>query len=228
MGPSHKADASLRLPAPSLLVVPQETGAETRKLSCTYMLSGIASDQGLSADVSDVIAWFVLRCHSRSEDLRRPATPEAARLGRSGGSGQGRIIGRISSERVPLQMPPSATFALPPSCPFDRHRVGGCPLTPATPPCVRRARRFEMVTLACIRQIREPERVEIGRGKRDGLGVGELQGATSATGRVPRQLGSTPSAKRAARRRVVFHCRQRAIRSRTRTQPVSDPRTRGV
>jgi hypothetical protein len=39
---------------------------------------------------------------------------DAARLGRSGGSGQGRIIGRISSERVALRMP-SASFALLPS-----------------------------------------------------------------------------------------------------------------
>jgi hypothetical protein len=52
---------------------------------------------------------------------------------------------------------------------LDRHRGSGCPLTPATPPCVRvRTRRFEMVTLARILQIREPERFEIGRGKRDG------------------------------------------------------------
>jgi hypothetical protein len=29
-------------------------------------------------------------------------------LGRSGGGGQGGIIGRVSSERVPLRMPPSA------------------------------------------------------------------------------------------------------------------------
>jgi hypothetical protein len=51
---------------------------------------------------------------------------------------------------------------------FDRHRGSGCPLTPATPPCVRvRTRRFEMVTLARI-QMRKPERVEIGVGKRDG------------------------------------------------------------
>src|SRR6516225_8627778 len=46
--------------------------------------------------------------------------------------------------------------------PFDRHRGSGCPLTPATPPCVRdRTRRFEMVTLAHILQIREPERREV-------------------------------------------------------------------
>jgi predicted nucleic acid-binding OB-fold protein len=52
---------------------------------------------------------------------------------------------------------------------FDRHRGGGHPPTPATPPCVRvRTRRFEMVTLVPIRQMREAERVEIGRGKRDG------------------------------------------------------------
>ena len=52
---------------------------------------------------------------------------------------------------------------------FDRHRGSGCPLTPATPPCVRvRTRRFEMVTLTRILQIRETERFKIGRGKRDG------------------------------------------------------------
>ena len=51
----------------------------------------------------------------------------------------------------------------------DRHRGSGCPLTPATPPCVRvRTRRFEMVTLTRILQIRETERFKIGRGKRDG------------------------------------------------------------
>ena len=52
---------------------------------------------------------------------------------------------------------------------FDRHRGSGRPLTPATPPCVRvRTRRFEMVTLTRILQIRETERFKIGRGKRDG------------------------------------------------------------
>src|SRR5215472_14683979 len=52
---------------------------------------------------------------------------------------------------------------------FDRHRGSGCPLTPTTPPCVRvRTRRFERVTLTCILQMREPERVKIRVGKRDG------------------------------------------------------------
>ncbi len=37
--------------------------------------------------------------------------------------------------------------------PFDRHRGGGRPPTPATPPCVRvRTRRFESVTLTFLEQ----------------------------------------------------------------------------
>jgi hypothetical protein len=52
---------------------------------------------------------------------------------------------------------------------LDRHRGSGCPLTPATPPCVRvRTRRFELVALTRILQIRETERFKVGRGKRDG------------------------------------------------------------
>jgi hypothetical protein len=66
-------------------------------MSYLYMLSGIASGCGLSADVAVIRAWFVL---SWPLPWRRPATPEASRLGRRGGGGQGRIIGRISSERV--------------------------------------------------------------------------------------------------------------------------------
>src|SRR5262249_11004290 len=42
----------------------------------------------------------------------RPATPEAVRLGRSRGSSQGRTIGRTTSVRVRLRMPPSAPFSL--------------------------------------------------------------------------------------------------------------------
>jgi hypothetical protein len=38
-----------------------------------------------------------------------------------------------------------------PTTPFERHRGGGHPPTPATPPCVRvRTRRFELVALAPI------------------------------------------------------------------------------
>jgi hypothetical protein len=75
--------------------------------------------------------------------------------------------------------------------PFDRHRGGGHQPTPATPPCVRvRTRRFEMVTLVHILQIRESERFEIGCGKRDGygLGVGEVPGTAAATGCVASQF----------------------------------------
>ena len=58
---------------------------------------------------------------------------------------------------------------LPDKSTLDRHRGGGHPPTPATPPCVRvRTRRFEMVTLVHILQIRESERFEIGGGKLDG------------------------------------------------------------
>ena len=62
---------------------------------------------------------------------------------------------------------------------LDRHRGGGYPPTPATPPCVRvRTRRFELVTLAPIDQCRKSERFEVGIGKphREGLGPGEYQG----------------------------------------------------
>src|ERR1039458_10455567 len=47
----------------------------------------------------------------------------------------------------------------------DRHRGGGHPPTPATPPCVRvRTRRLELVTLASIDQRWKSERFEeIGR-----------------------------------------------------------------
>src|SRR5271157_1735129 len=44
----------------------------------------------------------------------------------------------------------------------DRHRGGGHPPTPATPPCVRvRTRRFETVTLTLLEQCRKTERFEV-------------------------------------------------------------------
>ena len=53
-----------------------------------------------------------------------------------------------------------------PSIPSDRHRGGGHPPTPATPPCVRvRTRRFELVTLTAIDQGRKSKRFEVGVGK---------------------------------------------------------------
>ena len=45
---------------------------------------------------------------------------------------------------------------------IDRHRGGGLPPTPATPPCIRvRTRRFETVTLTFFEQCRKSERFEI-------------------------------------------------------------------
>src|SRR5215472_16225417 len=69
-----------------------------------------------------------------------------------------------------------------PESPFDRHRGGGHPPTPATPPCVRvRTRRFELVALTPIDQRRKAERFEVGIGKphRKGFGPSEVPGAAS-------------------------------------------------
>ena len=77
-----------------------------------------------------------------------------------------------------------------PDSPSDRHRGGGHPPTPATPPCVRvRTRRFELVTLTPIDQRWKSERCEVGVGKpnREGFGPSEVPGAASTTGRVASQ-----------------------------------------
>src|SRR5205807_3695167 len=78
---------------------------------------------------------------------------------------------------------------------FDRHRGGGHPPTPATPPCVRvRTRRFELVTLACIDQRWKSERGEVSIGKphREGFGPGQIPGAESAASRVLGQSRANP------------------------------------
>src|SRR6266567_5551483 len=70
---------------------------------------------------------------------------------------------------------------------LDRHRGGGHPPTPATPPCVRvRTRRFELVALAAIDECRKSKRFEVSIGKpnREGFGPGQIPGAKSAAGRV--------------------------------------------
>src|SRR5436190_8882129 len=71
-----------------------------------------------------------------------------------------------------------------------RHRGGGHPPTPATPPCVRvRTRRFELVTLTAIDQRRKSERFEVSIGKphREGFGPSEVPRAASATSCVASQ-----------------------------------------
>src|SRR5437870_5430478 len=108
--------------------------------------------------------------------------------------------------------------------PTDRHRGGGHPPTPATPPCVRvRTRRFETVTLHSSTKVGSP------RDLKYALESPTVRALVRARGQGPRPLlavllarrGRTPSFKRAARRRRgVFHCRQRAARSRNRTQRV--------
>src|ERR1017187_4602303 len=65
---------------------------------------------------------------------------------------------------------------------LDRHRGGGHPPTPATPPCVRvRTRRFETVTLTFLEQRRKSQRFEVCLGKPyvEGLGEREIRGATA-------------------------------------------------
>src|SRR5712691_11006528 len=76
-----------------------------------------------------------------------------------------------------------------------RHRGGGHPPTPATPPCVRvRTRRFELVTLASIDQRWKSERGEVSIGKphREGFGPGQIPGAESAASRVLGQSRANP------------------------------------
>src|SRR6516162_954160 len=77
-----------------------------------------------------------------------------------------------------------------PESPFDRHRGGGHPPTPATPPCVRvRTRRFEPVTLASVDQDRKAARLEVGIGEAHGesLGPGQIPGTMTADRGAARQ-----------------------------------------
>src|SRR5438093_2104464 len=74
--------------------------------------------------------------------------------------------------------------------PFDRHRGGGHPPTPATPPCVRvRTRRFETVTLALLEQGRKTTRTEVRVRKPDvqSFRMGEMPGAAATGGSIARQ-----------------------------------------
>src|SRR6266404_2614578 len=82
-----------------------------------------------------------------------------------------------------------------PDCPSDRHRGGGHPPTPATPPCVRvRTRRFELVALTAIDQRRKSKRFEVGVGKphREGFCPSEVPRAASAATRVRGESRTDP------------------------------------
>src|SRR5215831_16997192 len=115
---------------------------------------------------------------------------------------------------------------------LDRHRGGGRPPTPATPPCIRvRTRRFKKVALAVLEQRRKVERSKVCLGKPyvESLGERQIPGSAAAAGHIGRQLGTHPSSSNAARRRrTVFHCRHKAHRNRRRTQPVKEISTPGV
>src|SRR5438876_6530808 len=88
-----------------------------------------------------------------------------------------------------------STIWLFPVAPSDRHRGGGHPPTPATPPCVRvRTRRFELVALERIEQRWKTERFEVRIGKphRQGLGLREVPRAAPAAGRIAGQSRADP------------------------------------
>src|SRR5437867_4500110 len=92
------------------------------------------------------------------------------------------------------------TFRVPPlrrnlnTTPFDRHRGGGHPPTPATPPCVRvRTRRFEKVMNLTPREQRRKAasaKVRIRKRNRQGLRMGQMPGATAAGGSFLRECAA--------------------------------------
>src|SRR3989442_11826358 len=66
---------------------------------------------------------------------------------------------------------------------FDRHRGGGRPPTPATPPCVRvRTRRFETFGLTSLEQRRKTAIAEIG--------IRERNMQSFRMGQMPRAVGT--------------------------------------
>ena len=82
---------------------------------------------------------------------------------------------------------PKSTF---PVSRHDRHRGGGHPPTPATPPCIRvRTRRFESVALTLVEQTGKPKRTEVRVRKRDvkSLGPRKAPQSVPTTGRVAGQ-----------------------------------------
>src|SRR5207245_6913628 len=107
-----------------------------------------------------------------------------------------------------------------PDASSDRHRGGGHPPTPATPPCVRvRTRRFELVALTPIDQCRKSKRFEVGVGKphREGFGPSEVPRAASATSRVTSQSRTNPQFQQC--RSATARCFPLPPQSCTQSQP---------
>jgi hypothetical protein len=69
------------------------------------------------------------------------------------GSSRQALFSSVSTVFTPGTLAAAGSETFLPNDGQDRHRGGGHPPTPATPPCVRvRTRRFELVTLASIDQ----------------------------------------------------------------------------
>ena len=101
LGPSHKAAARLGSSGLSLLCASGKWGTKRRFKKClTYMLSGIA----FGAVRSPTVPSLEHGLSPLATPERRPATPQAARLGRSGESGQRRVLGNRRPD-VPVTRP---------------------------------------------------------------------------------------------------------------------------
>jgi hypothetical protein len=92
---------------------------------------------------------------------------------------------------------------------IDRHRGSGCPLTPATPPCVRvRTRRFEWLRYPASTNDGSPSDLKYALGSPTdrALARARYQAPRLLPAVLPASRGRTPNASGAARRRRgVFH-----------------------
>src|SRR6266849_1311606 len=113
-----------------------------------------------------------------------------------------------------------------------RHRGGGHPPTPATPPCVRvRTRRFDWLRQHSSNNDGSPSDLKYAlESPTDrALARARYQGPRPLPAVLRASRSRTPSARSAARRRRgVFHCRHKAALSRNRTQRVKPISTSGV
>src|SRR5216683_2643242 len=132
---------------------------------------------------------------------------------------------------------PEASFLdrrrrLLPDAPFDRHRGGGHPPTPATPPCVRvRTRRFDWLRQHSSNNDGSPSDLKyaLESPTERALAFARYQGPSPLPAVLLASRERTPSSSSASRRRRgVFHCRHIAALIRNRTQRVSANNTSGV